>query len=101
MVDKCSLIHRSKLAEVEQLIYYLQQRRRDAHTTPPRPHTAAPVLGDALAASSSNLASPEASSELASIARLEDYVELLYENIPEKVSEDSIISTLPMVYFAN
>ena len=27
VIEKCSLIHESKLAEVEQLIYYLQNRR--------------------------------------------------------------------------
>ncbi|KAF4518002.1 hypothetical protein B566_EDAN012754 [Ephemera danica] len=88
VVGKCSLIHRSKLAEVEQLIYYLQQR----HTAPPRPATAVSV-GESLAASASVLPSPEAI-EVASIAKIEDYVELLYENIPEKVQGSALFLQL-------
>lgn len=65
VVEKCSLIHHSKLAEVEQLIFYLKQRNSRSTNS-----------------ESGNTDTP---TETASIAKLEDYVELLYENIPDKV----------------
>lgn len=33
VIEKCSLIHESKLREVEQLIYYLQNRRTNDSCT--------------------------------------------------------------------
>ncbi|XP_059490596.1 kinesin-associated protein 3 isoform X2 [Neocloeon triangulifer] len=93
VVEKCSLIHKSKLPEVEQLIYYLQNRRKEAggsSVAKERPQTAfaTEVLNV------SNLSSPDGTLEVASLAKLEDYVDLLYENIPEKIRGSSLILQL-------
>uniref|UniRef100_A0A8C5FWN7 Kinesin-associated protein 3a n=1 Tax=Gadus morhua TaxID=8049 RepID=A0A8C5FWN7_GADMO len=61
VVEECRLIHPSKLLEVEQLLYYLQNRKNG------------------------NL------DEEASISSIEEYVELLYEDIPEKVRGATLI----------
>lgn len=83
VVEKCNLVHKSKLPEVEQLIYYLQNRRKEAFNAGPkeRPQTAFATEMPTV----SNLNSPDGFEEVASLAKVEEYVDLLYEDIPEKV----------------
>ncbi|CAL8349759.1 unnamed protein product [Gadus morhua 'NCC'] len=79
VVEECRLIHPSKLLEVEQLLYYLQNRKNDK----PEKHQL----------STRNLtqyAGVELDEE-ASISSIEEYVELLYEDIPEKVRGATLI----------
>ncbi|KDR23691.1 Kinesin-associated protein 3, partial [Zootermopsis nevadensis] len=89
VVGKCSLIHPSKIDEVEQLIYYLQSRK-DATSG---------SSGDSSRPSSSCLGTDSPTSaavaaEKASINNIEGYVELLYEDIPEKVAGSALILQL-------
>nr|CAD7576482.1 unnamed protein product [Timema californicum] len=95
VVEKCSLIHPTKLDEVEQLIYYLQNRK-DASLTNSlcvdREETSRP------SSSGSGTESPNSNSgvlvEKANINHIESYVELLYEDIPDKVNGSALILQL-------
>ncbi|KAK6618968.1 hypothetical protein RUM44_003349 [Polyplax serrata] len=79
VVDKCSLIHHSKLNEVEHLIHYLKNRKDVPANTDgglyPR------------------LSSGEIS-EKASINNMDQYIEYLYENTCEKIMGSSMILCL-------
>ncbi|XP_035267897.1 kinesin-associated protein 3a isoform X2 [Anguilla anguilla] len=86
VVEECKLIHPSKLAEVEQLLFYLQNRRkpngkekREKRQVKPRDLT--PFEGMEI-------------DEEANINNIDDYVELLYEDIPEKVRGSTLILQL-------
>ncbi|KAJ8672674.1 hypothetical protein QAD02_003934 [Eretmocerus hayati] len=88
VIEKCSLIHESKLHEVEQLIYYLQNRKHNDEPEPrpfPRPM------------SSSSLNSSNEDSERAVISNIDNYMELLYEEIPDKIRGSSLILQLARV----
>ncbi|CAG2056550.1 unnamed protein product [Timema podura] len=95
VVEKCSLIHPTKLDEVEQLIYYLQNRK-DASLTNSlcvdREEISRP------SSSGSGTESPSSNSgvlvEKANINHIESYVELLYEDIPDKVNGSALILQL-------
>uniref|UniRef100_A0A4W3JM48 Kinesin-associated protein 3a n=1 Tax=Callorhinchus milii TaxID=7868 RepID=A0A4W3JM48_CALMI len=84
VVEECKLIHPSKLAEVEQLLYYLQNRRE----SPPgrekkssKPKDPPPFEGMEI-------------DEIANINDIDDYIELLYEDIPDKVRGSALILQL-------
>uniref|UniRef100_A0A8C9WPH0 Kinesin-associated protein 3b n=1 Tax=Scleropages formosus TaxID=113540 RepID=A0A8C9WPH0_SCLFO len=84
VVDECRLIHPSKLAEVEQLLYYLQNRRKSNEKKEKRqikPRDLTPFEGMEI-------------DEEANINNIDDYVELLYEDIPEKVRGSTLILQL-------
>uniref|UniRef100_A0A8C7STM8 Kinesin-associated protein 3a n=1 Tax=Oncorhynchus mykiss TaxID=8022 RepID=A0A8C7STM8_ONCMY len=77
VVEECRLIHPSKLPEVEQLLFYLQNRKKlqlQKHS----PRDLTPFEGMEL-------------DEEANINCIDDYVELLYEDIPEKVRGATLI----------
>ncbi|XP_043941205.1 kinesin-associated protein 3 [Protopterus annectens] len=87
VVDECKLIHPSKVAEVEQLLYYLQNRR-DTHLSKEKkekkvskPKDPPPFEGMEI-------------DEVANINDVEEYIELLYEDIPEKVRGSALILQL-------
>ncbi|XP_069691639.1 kinesin-associated protein 3 isoform X2 [Periplaneta americana] len=101
VVGKCSLIHPSKLDEVEQLIYYLQNRKGAGSTITGNVTGKVPSLeqGDSSRPSSScsgtdSPSSAAVAAEKASITNIEGYVELLYEDIPEKVAGSALILQL-------
>ncbi|XP_072297880.1 kinesin-associated protein 3-like [Eucyclogobius newberryi] len=89
VVEECKLIPASRLPQVEQLLYYLQNRK----TSPvegqgekkekrlAKPRELAPFEGMEL-------------NEEASITKVEEYVELLYEGIPEKIRGAALILQL-------
>uniref|UniRef100_H2SQA6 Kinesin-associated protein 3b n=1 Tax=Takifugu rubripes TaxID=31033 RepID=H2SQA6_TAKRU len=82
VVEECKLIPSSRLAQVEQLLYYLQNRkspRKEKGTLKPRELT--PFDGMEL-------------DEEAVITRVDEYVELLYEDIPEKIRGSALILQL-------
>ncbi|XP_029930333.1 kinesin-associated protein 3-like isoform X1 [Myripristis murdjan] len=89
VVEECKLIPPSRLPEVEQLLYYLQNRkpspaqgkveRKEKRVVKPRELT--PFEGMELNAE-------------ASITGIDDYVELLYEGIPEKIRGSALILQL-------
>uniref|UniRef100_A0A2K5YH27 Kinesin associated protein 3 n=1 Tax=Mandrillus leucophaeus TaxID=9568 RepID=A0A2K5YH27_MANLE len=71
VVEECKLIHPSKLNEVEQLLYYLQNRR------------------DSLSGKD-----PKLFIVFANINDMDEYIELLYEDIPDKVRGSALILQL-------
>ncbi|CAK9802123.1 Kinesin-associated protein 3 [Anthophora quadrimaculata] len=92
VIEKCSLIHESKLREVEQLIYYLQNRKmndsstnNDNNSQPSRP------------ASSNSMSTDNGEVERAVISNVDNYIELLYEEIPGKIKGSSLILQLARI----
>ncbi|CAB1323879.1 unnamed protein product [Coregonus sp. 'balchen'] len=78
VVEECRLIHPSKLPEVEQLLFYLQNRKKPDKQEKHSPRDLTPFEGMEL-------------DEEANINSIDDYVELLYEDIPEKVRGATLI----------
>uniref|UniRef100_A0A673W8A3 Kinesin-associated protein 3a n=1 Tax=Salmo trutta TaxID=8032 RepID=A0A673W8A3_SALTR len=80
VVEECRLIHPSKLPEVEQLLFYLLNRKKSGNDKREKhsPRDLAPFEGLEL-------------DEEANINRIDHYVELLYEDIPEKVRGATLI----------
>uniref|UniRef100_A0A8C4Q6Y3 Kinesin-associated protein 3b n=1 Tax=Eptatretus burgeri TaxID=7764 RepID=A0A8C4Q6Y3_EPTBU len=86
VVEECRLIPPTKLAEVEQLLYYLQNRRevpttKEKEKIPMKPKVPQACEGLEI-------------DEVANLNDLEEYVELLYEDIPEKVRGSALILQL-------
>nr|XP_019956858.1 PREDICTED: kinesin-associated protein 3 [Paralichthys olivaceus] len=89
VVEECKLIPSSRLPQVEQLLYYLQNRKsspvdgkvekREKRSVKPRELT--PFEGMEL-------------DEEASITKVDEYVELLYEGVPEKIRGSALILQL-------
>ncbi|MEQ2248309.1 Kinesin-associated protein 3, partial [Ilyodon furcidens] len=89
VVEECKLIPASRLPQVEHLLYYLQNRKsspvegkvekKEKRAVKPKDLT--PFEGMEL-------------NEEASITRMEEYVELLYEGIPEKIRGSALILQL-------
>ncbi|KAA8587558.1 hypothetical protein FQN60_016420 [Etheostoma spectabile] len=89
VVEECKLIPSSRLPQVEQLLYYLQNRKsspvegkmekKEKRTAKPRELT--PFEGMEL-------------NEEASITKVDEYIELLYEGIPEKIRGSALILQL-------
>uniref|UniRef100_A0A8B9HF59 Kinesin-associated protein 3b n=1 Tax=Astyanax mexicanus TaxID=7994 RepID=A0A8B9HF59_ASTMX len=83
VVEECKLIHPSKLAEVEHLLFYLQNRKKPSSRGKEekkllKPRELTPFEGMEL-------------DEEANINKIDEYVELLYENIPEKIRGSTLI----------
>ncbi|XP_076832649.1 kinesin-associated protein 3b [Brachyhypopomus gauderio] len=83
VVEECRLIHPSKLAEVEHLIFYLQNRKKPGtkekeEKKPVKPRELTPFEGMEI-------------DEEANINKIDSYVELLYEDIPEKIRGSTLI----------
>ncbi|XP_077450880.1 kinesin-associated protein 3a isoform X1 [Stigmatopora argus] len=84
VVDECHLIHPSKLNEVEQLLFYLQNRRQandDQEKKYTSPRDFASYAGVEI-------------NEEASINSIDEYLELLYEDIEEKIRGATLIFQL-------
>ncbi|XP_043984332.1 kinesin-associated protein 3a isoform X2 [Gambusia affinis] len=84
VVEECQLIHPSKLAEVEQLLFYLQNRKQSSDNQEKKnisPRDFMPYSGVEL-------------DEEASIGSIDEYVELLYEDIQEKIRGAAFIFQL-------
>uniref|UniRef100_A0A6Q2Y3W9 Kinesin-associated protein 3b n=1 Tax=Esox lucius TaxID=8010 RepID=A0A6Q2Y3W9_ESOLU len=77
VVEECRLIHPSKLPEVEQLLFYLQNCRKPGNEK----HSSRDFI---------SFEGMELDQE-ANINSIDDYVELLYEEIPEKVKGATLI----------
>uniref|UniRef100_A0A8C4E7P9 Kinesin-associated protein 3a n=1 Tax=Dicentrarchus labrax TaxID=13489 RepID=A0A8C4E7P9_DICLA len=81
VVEECRLIHPSKLREVEQLLFYLQNRKHSNDSQEKKrvsPRDFAPYAGVEL-------------DEEASINSIDEYVELLYEDVQEKIRGATLI----------
>ncbi|KAI9537844.1 Kinesin-associated protein 3 [Dissostichus eleginoides] len=89
VVEECKLIPASRLPQVEQLLYYLQNRKSSPvegkmekkEKRPVKPRELTPFDGMEL-------------NEEASITRVDEYIELLYEGIPEKIRGSALILQL-------
>ncbi|NXK64655.1 KIFA3 protein, partial [Sylvietta virens] len=86
VVEECKLIHSSKLGEVEQLLYYLQNRRdssagKEKKEKTSKPKDPPPFEGTEI-------------DEVANINDMDEYIELLYEDIPDKVRGSALILQL-------
>ncbi|XP_034556284.1 kinesin-associated protein 3a isoform X2 [Notolabrus celidotus] len=84
VVEECRLIHPSKVSEVEQLLFYLQKRKQSNDNQEKKritPRDFTPYGGVEL-------------DEVASINSIDEYVELLYEDIQEKIRGATLIFQL-------
>ncbi|CAB1419795.1 unnamed protein product [Pleuronectes platessa] len=90
VVEECKLIPSSRLPQVEQLLYYLQNRK------------SSPVEGKAVEKKEKRSVKPRELTpfegmelnEEASITKMDEYVELLYEGVPEKIRGSALILQL-------
>lgn len=94
MVEKCDLIHKSQQSDVEQIIYYLKNRKETALNgnnidttemtnstqTMPNPRQSAKVSAAEL--------------EKVSIRNVDEYVELLYEDLADRIRGSAYILQL-------
>ena len=111
VINKCKLIHPSKVPEVEQLLYYLQNRKEHRNTNGGGSSTTAsgnnvdsgnddPEHALRVQSASLHRYSPVPNSddgdkqEMANINYLEDYIELLYEEVASKVKGSNSILQL-------
>ncbi|XP_066913808.1 kinesin-associated protein 3-like [Clytia hemisphaerica] len=81
VVDKCSLIHPSRIPEVEQLLYYLQQRKggpKDAGLEKKKKKEIDPFDSNEF-------------DESANLNDVEEYMELLYDDTTSKIKGSSMI----------
>lgn len=90
VVDKCDLIHKSQLSDVEQIIYFLKNRKvsRDSgvaslKSASVRSKSEARVVDKVIA-----------DTEKASIRNIDEYIELLYEELPERIRGSAYILQL-------
>ncbi|KAF2899927.1 hypothetical protein ILUMI_06266 [Ignelater luminosus] len=79
VLAQCDLIHPSRLVEVEQTIYYLKKRKRPQSST------------EDIENSGKNTPT---SGEVANINCLNEYIELLYEELPDKIKSSHLILQL-------
>uniref|UniRef100_A0A0L8IB51 Kinesin-associated protein 3 n=1 Tax=Octopus bimaculoides TaxID=37653 RepID=A0A0L8IB51_OCTBM len=79
IIDKCKLISPSKLPEIEQLLYYLQNRKE---SSPPKASGKTQLSDKPLEPA---LTDGTELDEEANLNDTDDYLELLYEDIPEKI----------------
>lgn len=86
VVEECRLIHPSKLHEVEQLLFYLQNRKNPEKTEKQEisARDFTPFEGLEL-------------DEEANINSIDEYVELLYEDIPKKIKGATLILHLARI----
>jgi hypothetical protein len=91
VINRCKLIHPTKLAEVEQLLFYLQNRR-DTNIA------SDVVSGDPQKPISDELEQPSIDTQInetASLNDIDDYSEMLYEeNVTEKIKGSALILQL-------
>ncbi|KAJ3133546.1 hypothetical protein HK101_004446, partial [Irineochytrium annulatum] len=103
IIDKCKVIHPSKLKDVEQVLYYLQQRtlgggnggmegREDASNRA----WLKKQLEEARQAEVDTFAK-QSNGEVSSLDLIEHYIEGLYEEVPEKITATRNILSLARV----
>ncbi|EAT46662.1 AAEL002152-PA [Aedes aegypti] len=100
VVEKCDLIHKSQLSDIEQIIYYLKNRKNvESPATATGQRTASRPSGGVVggAGGVGGGASGKASAqdaEKATIRNIDEYIELLYEDLPEKIKGSRLILQL-------
>ncbi|KAF5288020.1 hypothetical protein FQA39_LY15549 [Lamprigera yunnana] len=80
VLAQCDLIHPSRLVEVEQTIYYLKKRKRPQSVPDENSGKSTPING-----------------EVANINCLNEYIELLYEDLPDKIKASQYILHLAKI----
>jgi hypothetical protein len=93
VVNRCKLIHPSKTSEVEQLLFYLQNRR-DTNLTS---DSAAAAADQSQKPLSDELEQPSIDTQInetASLNDIDDYAEMLYESMQEKIRGSALILQL-------
>ncbi|ELU10175.1 hypothetical protein CAPTEDRAFT_219515 [Capitella teleta] len=86
IIEKCKLIHPSKILEVEQLLYYLQTRRDNAPATKGKGQMTGKLNEPGFEGTEID--------EVANINEVDVYLELLYEDIPEKIRGTALVLQL-------
>lgn len=84
VVASCDLIHNSQLSEIEQIIYYLKNRKE---TDSARAVSSKPKTANGSGASKEEV-------EKATIRNIDEYIELLYEDLPERIKGSAFILQL-------
>lgn len=84
-MEKCDLIHMTQLSEVEQIIYFLKNRKTSSNLKTVRSKSEARIL-DKVAIQNDESCS--------SIRRIEEYIDLLYEELPDRILGSSFILQL-------
>lgn len=89
VVEKCDLIHSSQLSEIEQIIYYLKNRKETENSN-------RAVSSKVSSKSSMNGSMNGSMSEVdkATIRNIDEYIELLYEDLPERIKGSAFILQL-------
>ncbi|XP_031627665.1 kinesin-associated protein 3 isoform X1 [Contarinia nasturtii] len=100
IVEKCDIIHKSQLAEVQQIIYYLK-KRSESDGFDVMNKSAGSLKQSRLksaygSANSIKDASP-AEPEKASIRKIDEYVDLLYEDLSDRIRGSALILQLARV----
>ncbi|RKO93016.1 kinesin-associated protein-domain-containing protein, partial [Blyttiomyces helicus] len=85
VVDKCKLIHPSRVRDVEQTLYYLQQRQTNDGGMDSNRVWLRKQLEEQRRDDEQNRTPSTKPSETPSIANIEHYIEGLYEEIPDKI----------------
>uniref|UniRef100_A0A336KQW8 CSON014644 protein n=1 Tax=Culicoides sonorensis TaxID=179676 RepID=A0A336KQW8_CULSO len=92
VVEKCDLIHASQLQEIEQIIYYLKNRKEPETLHHHHHHSRAVSSSRAGTTSSNKMNTDEI--EKATIRNIDEYIELLYEDLPERIRGSAFILQL-------
>lgn len=86
-MQKCDLIHKSQLSDVEQIIYYLKNRKDDSNMT-------SSLKSASVRTHQGTEKHQVTETEKASIRNIEEYIELLYEELPERIRGSALILQL-------
>ncbi|XP_053694535.1 kinesin-associated protein 3 isoform X2 [Sabethes cyaneus] len=93
VVEKCDLIHKSQLSDIEQIIYYLKNRKNvETSTAGSNASNGASGLRVSSRSASGKVSPHE--TEKATIRNIDEYIELLYEDLPEKIRGSRLILQL-------
>lgn len=93
VVDKCDLIHKSQISDVEQIIYYLKNRKEVPHEGNAQSSMTKSAGVRSTAVTEKN-GTADKTVEKASIRNIEEYIELLYEDLPERIRGSAMILQL-------
>lgn len=88
VVDKCDLIHKSQLSDVEQIIYYLKKRKD------PGDSGVSSLKSATVRSKSEARPVDRGDADKASIRNIDEYIELLYEELPERIRGSAYILQL-------
>uniref|UniRef100_A0A2M4A7L9 Putative kinesin associated protein kap n=1 Tax=Anopheles triannulatus TaxID=58253 RepID=A0A2M4A7L9_9DIPT len=94
VVEKCDLIHRSQLSDIEQIIYYLKNRKNAEPSASSSVGVGAVGSQRSVSRVSGKVSPMMETTEKASIRNIDEYIELLYEDLSEKVKGSRLILQL-------